>query len=291
MDFNDLKKIFENRNFPEKSKNPEKNDELEKISENVKKKHISEKFREFEKKMNILEYNLENQIKYSFNNIFDHVYLLNDSFHFDNDKLNKILLSKSSLYQKDEELYDILYKEYLEAIGEKHYGYSVFRQLIIFKNILKNAKKLDHGKILIIFDENINVTTMASLEKQFNYSMQNDIEWQMIFFTHVDKKKHKKHDMYNKHNKPNKPNTLVFDSWEYNYMSINETQSPHFTNSFIQQKIDLNHQIYAMAIDCEILNSIYEKINVISKQTLFNPLLCLGLYYKHKYINLFLLEE
>ena len=37
MDFNDLKKIFENRNFPEKSKNPEKNDELEKISENVKK--------------------------------------------------------------------------------------------------------------------------------------------------------------------------------------------------------------------------------------------------------------
>jgi len=109
---------------------------------------------------------------------------------------------------------------------------------------------------------------MSSLEKQFNYSMQNDIEWQMIFFTRFDKK----------HNK-------------YNNMSINETQSPHFTNSFIQQKIDLNHQIYAMAIDCEILNSIYEKINVISKQTLFNPLLCLGLYYKHKYINLFLFEE
>ena len=137
--------------------------------------------------MNILEYNLENQIKYSFNNIFDHLYLLNDSFHFDNDKLNKILLSKSSLYQKDEELYDILYKDYLEAIGEKHYDYSVFRQLIIFKNILKNAKKLDYGKILIIFDENISVTTLVSLEKQFNYSMQNDIEWQMIFLL-IDKK-------------------------------------------------------------------------------------------------------
>ena len=43
MDFNDLKKIFENRNFPEKSKNPKKNGELTKISENVKKLTISQK--------------------------------------------------------------------------------------------------------------------------------------------------------------------------------------------------------------------------------------------------------
>tara|TARA_B100001093_G_scaffold518496_1_gene603560 strand:+ start:966 stop:1805 length:840 start_codon:yes stop_codon:yes gene_type:complete len=251
IDFRTLKNIFE------KKENPPKSPEWMFSGDNA----YYNQMREFDKKIKILEHGIKGQIKCSLGNTFDKIYLLNADFHFDNDLIDRSLLNVSNIYKLDEEYYNVIYKKYKENDSANHYDYNTFKNILIFKNIIKTSKQKQHGKILIIFDQNLTVYQLVSLEKQFNYSVQQSLPWQIIFFT-IDDTNYENREVY---------------------------ENKQFTNSFLNTKIDMNSKIYAVGIDCEIYNSLYQKINVIAKQTLYNPILCLGYYYKHKFVNIHLL--